>query len=314
MVRRSVGSYDDDAFGVVAFSPNLRIGQNIGAFEFVNVALTGRTLVLVSMENGPIHQGDRITASSISGVGMKANRAGTVVGVAISGFATSSCDASLNQKLVDAGVVVPANACLGEVVVQLKQGQDLGIGSILQDATTTKPESLSAALGELANTAFNKGAQFLKLVVGQLVAKVAVIGDLFADTITVNSLTVGSASQPAGITLYDQVSHAPYCLSISAGQTVTAPGTCEHPTGPAQTSSAPSSGNQTTTNTSSNNPTLTGDTATSTAATSGDSSSVSPTDSSQTAPDANTPAVTEPVVTPSVPADVVPAADPPPAQ
>jgi hypothetical protein len=303
MVRRSSGSYDDDAFGVVALSPNLRFGQNTGAVNFVNVALTGRTVVFVSLENGPIHQGDRITASSIEGVGMKAVRPGTVVGVAISGFATSSCDVSFTKELTDADVSVPANACIGQVVVQLKAGQDLGIGSILQTATTTPFENLTSALSELANTAFNKGAQFLKMVVGELVAKVAVIGNLFADTITVNNLTVGSQSQPAGITLFDQVTHAPYCFSIQNGQSVTTPGTCDHPTGPSQTSTAPSSS---TSSTSSNSSTSTPDTSVSTSTSDTTISTPAP-DSTVSTSDASV-TISTPDATPP-PADTAPAAD-----
>jgi hypothetical protein len=49
----------------------------------VPVALVGVVPTKVSMENGPIHHGDRLTASSTPGVGMKATDAVATVGVAM---------------------------------------------------------------------------------------------------------------------------------------------------------------------------------------------------------------------------------------
>jgi hypothetical protein len=42
----------------------------------------------------------------------------------------------------------------------------------------------------------------------------------------VENLVVGSPAKPTGITLYDEVTGAPYCLKISNGSTVTAQGVC----------------------------------------------------------------------------------------
>ncbi|MFC1802164.1 tail fiber domain-containing protein, partial [Patescibacteria group bacterium] len=58
------------------------------------------------------------------------------------------------------------------------------------------------------------------------------LGLTFADgvayfkSIVVESLTVGSSDNPAGITLYDEVTRQPYCLKISNGATVTQAGEC----------------------------------------------------------------------------------------
>ncbi|MDE1924620.1 MAG: DUF5011 domain-containing protein, partial [Patescibacteria group bacterium] len=91
-----------------------------------------------------------------------------------------------------------------------------------------------------------------------------VIGTLFADTITVNNLTVGSASQPAGITLYDQTTKAPYCISMNGGSLVQTSGACGSTTGSPQTigglsgsSSGGSSGGSTSTSTTSGGSTST---------------------------------------------------------
>ena len=50
--------------------------------------------------------------------------------------------------------------------------------------------------------------------------------DLFADHITTNTLTVGSAERPAGITLFDKVTGEPYCFEVVNGEGATTPGEC----------------------------------------------------------------------------------------
>ena len=56
-------------------------------------------------------------------------------------------------------------------------------------------------------------------------ANVASFSDLFA-----GSFTVGTPEKPAGITLYDQATGAPYCIQVVNGQTETIPGECSKTT------------------------------------------------------------------------------------
>jgi hypothetical protein len=188
MVRKAMGRYDANLSGVVSSAPYAVLGAENE--QTVRIAQIGRVPVIVSLENGPIHQGDKITASSIEGIGMKATRSGMVIGSALESFdvatssPTQSCDPELPGKLADAGISVASSSCVRMILVQLKPGTDLAIGNILQDAVLTPFANLTEALGELTNAAFTQGAEILKLVVGQLVAKVAVIGELFADHIT----------------------------------------------------------------------------------------------------------------------------------
>jgi hypothetical protein len=206
----------------------------------VRVAVLGRVPVIVSLENGPIHQGDRIAASSVMGVGMKATRPGSVVGVAMQSFdatgtaSTISCDPTISATLENVGISTPPHTCLATILVSLKPGSDLSIGEVLQDAVTTQFATINDAMQELVNEAYTKGAEVTKFVVGELVAKVAVIGNLFADHITVNSLEVGSASQPAGITMYDTSTKMPYCILMTGGKLMTSQGTCAAPSGSPQ--------------------------------------------------------------------------------
>jgi hypothetical protein len=80
-VRRSTVAYQPELIGVVSTSP----GFVAGAYtkDSYPIALVGRVPVNVTLENGPIKTGDRLTSGSIPGYAMKAARAGRVVGVAL---------------------------------------------------------------------------------------------------------------------------------------------------------------------------------------------------------------------------------------
>ncbi len=69
----------DRLAGAVDQNPLLSIS---GGAQEVQVVLGGTTSVIVSDINGTVHTGDRITASPIAGVGMKATASTRVIGVA----------------------------------------------------------------------------------------------------------------------------------------------------------------------------------------------------------------------------------------
>ena len=92
-VRKSSRPYEPNLLGVIATDPaiflQLRSGVMDGEALLSNpksVALAGRVPVNVTNENGPIQVGDYITSSSTPGFGMKATRAGPVVGMALDSF------------------------------------------------------------------------------------------------------------------------------------------------------------------------------------------------------------------------------------
>src|SRR6185437_83504 len=67
-VQKSSGAYDKTIIGVYSTQPGFRLSENGGLLNgdrAVPVALTGRVPVKVSLENGPIHKGDYLTASSV---------------------------------------------------------------------------------------------------------------------------------------------------------------------------------------------------------------------------------------------------------
>ena len=72
----------DTMFGVVISSDSSLLSLSAGQSDQVQVATTGTLPVLVSTINGPISKGDQITASPISGVGMKATSNVRVIGIA----------------------------------------------------------------------------------------------------------------------------------------------------------------------------------------------------------------------------------------
>ena len=84
-VRKSNKAYDKNIIGVVSLNPGVLLGTNENGTS-IPLALTGRVKVKVSNENGPIVPGDAITSSSKPGVGMKATKPGSVVGIALESY------------------------------------------------------------------------------------------------------------------------------------------------------------------------------------------------------------------------------------
>lgn len=76
--------------GVVITSGNSQVSISSDQKNQVQVATNGVEQVLVSNINGDISQGDQITASPISGVGMRASGSAKVVGVAQDKFPNST--------------------------------------------------------------------------------------------------------------------------------------------------------------------------------------------------------------------------------
>jgi hypothetical protein len=99
-VRKTDGRYDADVLGIISSGGGLLLHSDPSAIEHGvtsaagqrPLALAGRVPVKVSTENGPIAPGDRVVASSIPGVGMRATQAGMSVGIAAESFDGSRGD------------------------------------------------------------------------------------------------------------------------------------------------------------------------------------------------------------------------------
>ncbi len=81
-VSAATNSNSDSILGVVIDVGNSLLALTNGQTNQIQVATSGVEQVLVSNINGDISQGDQITASPISGVGMKATSNTKVVGIA----------------------------------------------------------------------------------------------------------------------------------------------------------------------------------------------------------------------------------------
>ena len=81
---------DSDIFGVVINADSSQLSISSGKGNQVNVAQTGLEQVLVSDINGDISTGDSITASPLTGVGMKATENSKIIGVAQDSFPNST--------------------------------------------------------------------------------------------------------------------------------------------------------------------------------------------------------------------------------
>jgi len=86
-MKKSQMAYDQSVLGIVSAKPGLLIGDvDSEGVKALPVALSGRVLVKVNTEGGIIKAGDPLTSSSTLGVAMKAIKAGTIIGTAMSDF------------------------------------------------------------------------------------------------------------------------------------------------------------------------------------------------------------------------------------
>lgn len=124
--------------GVVATSPGLILGQQTqNAYP---IALAGRVPVMVTTEQGTIKAGDRITASSISGYGMKAVMAGRVIGLALQDSDLNSFSPCSDRPELLCGQVmmfVNASDYLGTTIESLMA--ETGLQLATSSATVSQP-------------------------------------------------------------------------------------------------------------------------------------------------------------------------------
>lgn len=106
----SSSAYESGLVGIAVdnWADGSSIGYNIADSDNpMPIALAGRVPVNVTDENGPIFVGDRITASSMAGYGMKATEASDIVGYALSSHASGTGQVMMFvQRGWDAGSVV----------------------------------------------------------------------------------------------------------------------------------------------------------------------------------------------------------------
>lgn len=84
-MSKSKKEFDPNIHGVVVKDPALAI-MDLNKQDTMYVATSGKVLVKVSTEKGAIKANDYITSSRIPGVGVRADKDGVVLGVALEAF------------------------------------------------------------------------------------------------------------------------------------------------------------------------------------------------------------------------------------
>jgi hypothetical protein len=215
-VSHTANAYDDSLMGAISTSPQSTLGLSDSGL--VQVSIAGRAPVIVSLENGPIAQGDAIVASAIPGVGMRSTMPGVAIGRALESVGTGSCNNDLEEELEEAGIELPANACVVRILTTIEQGFSIGSAPLFAEASTSTASFVTMAT-ELASTAFEQGAMFTKFVVGQITAKVAYIGTLFTEEVHTKKLCIADADGNETCITKDQLD----ALLISSGGTPVPP-------------------------------------------------------------------------------------------
>ncbi len=108
-VKKSAGSYDQQVLGVVTqygtsnnnydcfLADNVTSCSHDSDPTYANVGMLGQVYTKISTENGAIQPGDPLVTSSVTGVAMKANKAGRILGYALDYFDGSASGADLND-------------------------------------------------------------------------------------------------------------------------------------------------------------------------------------------------------------------------
>ena len=211
--------------GVISTEPGMTLGESEGSAsstdKHVIVALAGRIPTKVNLEAGPISVGDRITPSSVVGVGMKATKSSEpTVGIALESFngasSANSSSTSTSISYSQSGKIL--------VFVNLAGGKMSGVadgtiesGWIVDQKTGAMKMASSTVLDMQGKDIIN---------VGKLLAASGKWSLDENGKLSVQSLTVGSATNPTGVTLFDRTNGTPYCFYIEGGLSKTVSGEC----------------------------------------------------------------------------------------
>jgi hypothetical protein len=140
--------------GVIGDRPLIELSNND---KEAQVVISGTTLTLVSDINGDIKTGDKITASPINGIGMKANASSLVVGTAQSDLGA----VTTTQKTVNDRRGQPQTVKIGAVPVQ--------INVTYYVAPQDKNAFLPPFLQSLANSVAGKEVSAVRVLIASIV-------------------------------------------------------------------------------------------------------------------------------------------------
>ncbi len=150
----------DSILGVVISDGNSLLSLSNGEATQIQVATSGVLQVLVSDINGIIAQGDQITASPISGVGMKATNSAKVVGIAQGDLSKSTKQTYKEKSGQEKSVNIGEVPVLVNVSYYFKQPEKTIIPSTIQN---------------VANALAGKEVKALPIVISMAIFVVALV-------------------------------------------------------------------------------------------------------------------------------------------
>jgi len=194
--------------GIVADNSAITMAGGLAASTSRPVALAGRLLAKVSLENGPIAIGDSLTsASSTPGVAIKATNAGRVIGIALEPFdGPPSPEASEGEDLPYGKILIFVNPHW--------QGGDLTVGES-NDGNLVNLDS-----EELGQKLANLG---LRVTDGQTL----IVKKVQAKFIETRELKIHNPEpQKTGMTIADRATSDLYCVYVENNEMKTERGEC----------------------------------------------------------------------------------------
>jgi len=243
-VKKSVSPYERALLGVVTNpnrgtnynDPNYADTPNFDMTPYANVGLLGHIMTKVSTENGPIAAGDRITSSSIPGVGMKATKEGPYVGVALRPFdGTTGTTTTYTYYNEENGVSETREVNVDKILTFVQLGWN-HLDAQFASASSTEPWVIDFDTGRV-KTAYvldmgGKSVENIKAISsasgkwsidedGNMIVK-----SIEADSVKTKELRVGESGGPSGVTLFDETNGAPYCIKVINGSVTTVAGSC----------------------------------------------------------------------------------------
>ncbi len=163
------------------------------------MALAGRVPVKVSLENGPIMAGDRLTTASTPGYAMKATKAGPVIGQALENFDGTSTIVAAVEPGVDtataSGQLDPndpeyaaLNQGLGTILVFVSPGwYDPGAGLTTVDNLRLRWDEAHQWIVENTATVVDQVDAYRVLVAARLQAGLVDAQELVANRVEIKS-------------------------------------------------------------------------------------------------------------------------------
>lgn len=197
-VKLSDTPYDPKVIGIVTTNPGIVMDENLVDLNWnaasrnspdrPAVALAGRVPLKVSTQNGNIQVGDPITTSSIPGVGVKAVKAGNIVGKALESF---SCEDELLDPLSSTDSAATTSVCEGKVLALINiswYDPDAFLTNLSNFGLIRSAETLAYQVVRLTTTGINelveRVATFQDVITGTLTAGLTRSNELQADLIT----------------------------------------------------------------------------------------------------------------------------------